>query len=104
MRTTNLRTLAGLLGGNAALALAPGGCPPPEGGGVLPKTNYTIAYISPAYGANLGGRFETAGRVTAADPAVIQAIMDARAKLAAAGPTAPGWTAFRAGNYMAAGN
>jgi hypothetical protein len=64
------------------------------------KTNYTIAYISLAYGQNLGERFKTAGKVSAADPAVIQAIMDARAKLAAAGASDPGWARFRTGTYQ----
>ena len=66
------------------------------------KTNYTIAYLSLAYGENLGQRFKTDGAVAAADPAVIQAIMETRAKLAAAGPDAPGWAAFRRGDYQSA--
>jgi len=64
------------------------------------KTNYTIAYISLAYGQNLGDRFKTAGKVSAADPAVIEQIMDAREKLAAAGANAAGWTRFRMGTYQ----
>jgi hypothetical protein len=66
------------------------------------KTNYVIAYLSLAHGENLGERFRTAGKVTAADPAVVQAIMDARQKLAAGDPAAPGWTRFRMGDYQGA--
>jgi hypothetical protein len=62
------------------------------------KTNYTVAYISIAANQNLAARFMTAK--VAADPTVVQAIMDARAKLVQAGPTAPGWTRFRTGMYQ----
>ena len=40
--------------------------------------------------------------MSAADPAVVGAIMDAHAKLAAAGPTAAGWRLFRTGDYQGA--
>jgi hypothetical protein len=66
------------------------------------KTNYVIAYLSLAYGENLGSRFKTAGKVGAADTTVIQAIMDAHGKLVAAGASAPGWSKFRTGDYQGA--
>ena len=62
------------------------------------KTNYTVAYISLAAKQNLATRFMAAK--VAADPAVVQAIMDAHEKLVQAGPTAPGWARFRTGNYQ----
>jgi hypothetical protein len=62
------------------------------------KTNYTVAYISLAAKTNLATRFMAAK--VAADPAVVQAIMDAHEKLVQAGPTAPGWARFRTGNYQ----
>jgi hypothetical protein len=66
------------------------------------KTNYVVAYLSLAYGENLGERFRTAGRVGAADASVVGAIMSAREKLTAAGLTAAGWTRFRSGDYQGA--
>ena len=62
------------------------------------KTNYTVAYLSLAARQNLATRFMAAK--VAADPAVVQAIMDAHGKLVQAGPTAPGWARFRMGNYQ----
>jgi hypothetical protein len=62
------------------------------------KTNYTVAYISLAARQNLATRFMAAK--VAADPAVVQAIMDAHEKLVQAGASAPGWARFRMGNYQ----
>jgi hypothetical protein len=70
------------------------------------KTNYVIAYLSTAAGMNLGDRFKDAAQIAAADPAVIQSIMDARKALldaAAAGKsTTAGWAKFLAGDYAGA--
>jgi hypothetical protein len=65
------------------------------------KTNYVIAYLSLAAGENLGARFVTA-KVAGSDPAVVGAIMDSHAKLAAAGANAAGWAKFRSGDYQGA--
>jgi hypothetical protein len=65
------------------------------------KTNYVIAYISLAAGDNLGARF-AAAKVNGVDATVVQAIMDAHAKLAQAGASAPGWSKFRSGDYKGA--
>jgi hypothetical protein len=71
------------------------------------KTNYVVAYLSLAAGQNLGARFKAA-TVTATDPAVVQAIMDARNRLveaAAAGTNVTArWTRFRAGDHPGAVN
>jgi len=60
-----------------------------------------VAYLSLAAGANLGARF-TAAKISGVDSAVVAAIMDAHAKLAQAGASAPGWTKFRSGDYQGA--
>ena len=69
------------------------------------KTNYVIAYLSVAAGQNLGERFRAA-RVAAADPEIIQSVMDARAKLvgaAGAGMNVTSrWARFRAGDHAGA--
>ncbi len=64
------------------------------------KTNYVVAYLSLAAGMNLGTRFQ--GARVATDPAIVQAIMDTRAKLAAGG-TPSAWARFRAGDHQGAG-
>jgi hypothetical protein len=61
-----------------------------------------VAYLSLAHGENLADRFRVDGRVLASDKIMVQAIMDARTKLIAAGLTAPGWRKFRAGDYQGA--
>ncbi len=68
------------------------------------KTNYVIAYLSLAYGANLGPRFITTGKANGTDTTVIQGIMDAHAKLVAADPTgaSAAWGKFRTGDYAGA--
>jgi hypothetical protein len=67
------------------------------------KTNYVIAYMSLAHGTNLGARFVTA-KAAGADPAVVQAIMDARKAIGdaetAGKSTTMAWAAFRKGNYQ----
>lgn len=69
------------------------------------RTNYVIAYLSVAMGRNLGATFSEA-RVAGADPALVQAIIDARAALKLANQqgkdTAARWSAFRMGDYLAA--
>jgi hypothetical protein len=69
------------------------------------RTNYVIAYMSIAAGSNLAARFQTA-KVGAADTAMVQGIMDARAKLVEADKagknTTAGWAAFRKGDYVGA--
>ena len=71
------------------------------------KTNYVIAYMSLAYGENLGARFTTA-KAAGASVATIQAIMDAHAKLEAAAQAGTkvttNWAAFRKGDYAGAAN
>jgi hypothetical protein len=71
------------------------------------KSNYVVAYMSLAAEQNLGARFKAA-TVAAADPAVVQAIMDARTRLvqaAAAGTNVSArWTRFRAGDHAGAVN
>jgi hypothetical protein len=67
------------------------------------KTNYIVAYMSMAHGTNLGARFVTA-KAAGTDPAVVQAIMDARKTIAdaetAGKSTTAAWSAFRKGNYQ----
>jgi hypothetical protein len=76
-------------------------------------TNYVVAYFGIVSGENMTDRFATAfsdpdnkARVNGLDKTVVQAIMDAHAKLVEAGKagknTAAGFAAFRTGNYMAA--
>jgi len=70
------------------------------------KTNYVIAYMSLAYGSNLGDRFVATGKAPGANTATVQAIMDAHAKLVAADGqgknTAANWDKFRNGDYSGA--
>jgi hypothetical protein len=76
-------------------------------------TNYVVAYFGVVAGENMTDRFATAFsdpglkvKVTGLDKTVVQAIMDAHAKLVEAGnagkDTTAGFAAFRTGNYMAA--
>jgi hypothetical protein len=70
------------------------------------KTNYVIAYMSLAYGQNLGARFVATAKAPGADAAVVQSIMDAHAKLVAADAankdTSSAWDKFRGGDYAGA--
>ncbi len=70
------------------------------------KTNYVIAYMSMAYGMNLGDRFLMTGKAPGTNTVTIQAIMDAHAKLVSADAqgkaTTSNWSKFRKGDYAGA--
>lgn len=70
------------------------------------KTNYVIAYMSLAYGQNLGSRFAETAKAPGTDATVVQSIMDAHAKLIAADgqgkSTGSNWSKFRKGDYAGA--